>query len=164
MTPKCSLRTTQIFLTDTLLTRFDFLTFFVETHEISNLHTHTHTRCQKKGVLSGADLIYRYTFILFYLLFGRRHPRAAPRRDFWTSTPYPLREVSSGRAPPPPSNHYGGCGKTKKGQIRKIVKTRFHFGFFWNHSGQAENKRRKNQVFLVFAFNMQNKYHCMRQK
>ena len=105
VTPKCSLRTTQIFLTDTLLTCFDFLTFFVETHEISNLHTHTHTRCQKKGVLSGADLIHRYTFTLFYLLFGRPHPRLRPRRDFWTSTAYPSREVYSGRAPPPPSNY-----------------------------------------------------------
>ena len=42
MTPKCSLRTTQIFPTDTLPTRLVFLTFFVETHEISNLHTRTH--------------------------------------------------------------------------------------------------------------------------
>ena len=105
MTPKCSLRTTQIFLTDTLLTRLVFLRFFVETHEISNLHTHTHARTQKEDVLSEADLIHRYTFTLFYLFFGRRHRELRPRGDFWTLTPYPLREVSSGRAPPPPSNH-----------------------------------------------------------
>ena len=66
----------------------------------------THARCQKKDVLSGADLIHRYTFTLFYIFFGRRARELRPRRDFWTLTPYPLREVSSGRAPAPPSNHH----------------------------------------------------------
>ena len=80
-----------------------FLTFFVEAHEISTFDDGSHARCQKKDVLSGADLIHRYTFTLFYLFFGRRARELRPRRDFWTLTPYPLREVSSGRAPPPPS-------------------------------------------------------------
>ena len=53
MTPKCSLRTTQIFPTDTLPTRLVFLTFFVETHEISNLHTRTHAGC-RRGAKMGA--------------------------------------------------------------------------------------------------------------
>ena len=53
VTPKCSLRTTQIFPTDTLPTRLVFLTFFVETHEISNLHTRTHARC-RRGAKMGA--------------------------------------------------------------------------------------------------------------
>ena len=111
MIPKCSLRTTQIFPTYTLLTRFVYLKFFVETHEISNLHTHTHTRWQKKDVLSGADLIHRYTFTVFQLFLGGRPRDPAPRRDFWTLTPYPSREVYSGRAPltsrpPAPDGYY----------------------------------------------------------
>ena len=32
----------------------------------------------------------------------------------------------------------------KEGKIVRMVKTRFHFGVYSNHPGQAENKRRKN--------------------
>ena len=90
MTPKCSLRTTQIFPTDTLLTRLVFLTFFVETHEISNFDNSTHAGTQKEDVLSGADLIHRYTFTLFYLLFGRPPREPAPVTRLLDFHPLPL--------------------------------------------------------------------------
>ena len=51
MTPKCSLRTTQISALYTHLTRFVFLPNFVETTQISKGYADPQPRCQKEGVV-----------------------------------------------------------------------------------------------------------------
>ena len=66
---------------------------------------YAHTPTQKKRVPEEVKIGRTYTIFVFltYLLCGR-HPNPPPQRGILTLTPYPSREVYSGRAPPPPSN------------------------------------------------------------